>query len=179
MNFFVYPSQYEKASSDQIPSDSIDTTMFDSRCSLKMRTQTIKSDGNCFFRALSHQLTGFEDGHMVLRELIIDYISINREIYEIAIDKQHFRCWNDFIHQMRQPGTFADEIALAASVLFLRRDIIIHQRGQRPLIFKSSFPGANERQIHLAYDSIAVHYQALSSVDCSDLHVDEAECIAA
>jgi CRISPR/Cas system CMR subunit Cmr6 (Cas7 group RAMP superfamily) len=144
-----------------------------------MNTQAIESDDKCFFRALSHQLTGHQDGHMVLRQLIADYMSINREIYETAVDKQHFRCWNDFIWQMRLSRTFADDTTVAALVMSLRRDIVVHQRGQGPLIFKSSMPGPNNRQIHLAYDTLTLHYQALSSVASNELYIDEAECISA
>ena len=157
----------------------MDASTFDSRCSLKTNTQAIESDGNCFFRALSHQLTGHQDGHMVLRELIVDYMSSNRGMYETAVDTQYFPCWDDFIRQMRLSGTFADGITLAASVMFLRRSIIVHQRGQRPMIFKNSFLDTNNRQIHLAYDTSKLHYQALSSVDSLDLYVDETECISA
>ncbi|CAF1527052.1 unnamed protein product [Adineta ricciae] len=106
-------------------------------------------------------------------------MSINREIYETTVDKEQFQCWNDFIRQMRLKGTFADGTTVAASVMFLRRDIVVHQRGQRPLIFKTSVPGPNDRQIHLAYDRPMLHYHALSSVDSDQLYIDEAECISA
>ena len=38
-------------------------------------------DGNCLFRALSHQLTGLEELHLVLRQLLVSFIASNSEMF--------------------------------------------------------------------------------------------------
>ena len=38
-------------------------------------TASIGKDGNCFFRCLSHIITGNQDSHSELRELIADFIA--------------------------------------------------------------------------------------------------------
>jgi hypothetical protein len=97
----------------------------------------------------------------------------------MSIDKEHFSCWDDFIYQMHQHGTFADGIAVTASAMFLRQHIIVHQHEQRPLIFKGLFPIKNDNQIHLAYDSKTLHYNSVWSFDHKKLFIDETECISA
>ncbi|CAF1210325.1 unnamed protein product [Rotaria sordida] len=134
---------------------------FKTICSLNVTVRPIKYDGNCYFRALSDQITGSQEGHVVLRAIVIDFISDHREIFESSIDHEHFSSWEDFIYRMRQNGTFADGIVMVASAMLLRRQIIIHQRAQRPVLFKSLCFISNNNQIHLVYDSKKLHYNSL------------------
>lgn len=135
------------------------------------------SDGNCFFRSISDQLTQCQDNHVILRQLIVDFILDHRELFEISIDKENFSSWDQFIYRMHQCGTFADGIVVVASAMFLRRHIIIHQHEQRPLLFKSSYSVINHNQIHLAYNSKSLHYDSVWSCDDHKLRLDETECI--
>ena len=80
---------------------------------------------------------------------------------------------------MSQHGTFADGNVVAATSMLLRRQIIIHQDGQRPILFKSLFPISNNNQVHLVYDSKILHYNSLRSVDDKKLYLDELECVSA
>jgi OTU domain-containing protein 3 len=150
---------------------------FKTICSLNVTVRKVESDGNCFFRALSDQLCGSQEGHLVLRLLIIDYICENREKFETSIDHEHFRNWDDFTYRMRQHGTFADGIVVAASALSLRRSLIIHQETQRPVLFKPLISNTNHQQLHLAYDCKTLHYNSLCSVNDDKLYLNESECI--
>ena len=38
------------------------------------RVRTVKGDGNCFFRAMAVGITGWEVGHLKIRQLVCDYI---------------------------------------------------------------------------------------------------------
>jgi len=137
----------------------------------------IVSDGNCYFRAVSDQLSGSQEGHIVLRALIIDFISQNRQKFEPYIDREHFSSWEDFLYRMRQHGTFADGTIIVASAISLRKQVIIHACGQRPVLFQPGFPNTNHDQIHLLYDSNSLHYNSLWSIDGTKLHIDTSECI--
>ncbi|CAF4364865.1 unnamed protein product, partial [Adineta steineri] len=140
-------------------------TKFKTLCTLSVRIPQIESDGNCYFRALSDQISGSEEGHRILRILILDFISDNRELFEPFIDHEYFSSWNDFVFKMRQDGTFADGTIIVASATLLRREIIIHQNEQRPVLFKASFSMSNSNQIHLLYDSKNLHYNSLWQAD--------------
>lgn len=149
---------------------------FQTTCSLNVAIRKIKSDGNCFFRALSDQICGSEEGHLVLRQLIMDYIDENRENFEESIDQEHFCNWDDFIYKMRQRGTYVDGIVVVASALLLHKSIIIHQQLQRPVLFKPLICNTFFQQIHLAYDEKTLHYSSLYSINNSKVHLEEAEC---
>jgi OTU domain-containing protein 3 len=136
-----------------------------------------QADGNCFFRALSDQICGSEEGHAVLRALVIDFLSARRETFELLIDLEHFSSWENFIWKMGQHGTFVDGNVVTGTTMLLRRQIIIHQDGQRPILFKSLFPISNNNQIHLVYDSKHLHYNSLWSIKSNRLHLDESECV--
>lgn len=146
-------------------------------CSLNVGVRKVKADGNCFFRALSDQLSGSQEGHLVLRQLVMDYIDEHREKFEASIDHHHFCNWEDFMDKMRQRGTFVDGIVVAASALSLRRSIIIHQRSQRPLLFKPSVCNSSLQQIHVAYDDKTLHYSSLCSINNNNLYLNDSECV--
>lgn len=116
---------------------------------------------------------------MVLRELLIDFIWLNRATYEEFVDNENYQCWDDFIDRMRLYGVLGDGILVIASVMWLRRDLIVHQHGQQPLIFKSPCPGLNCKQLHLAYNSNMIHYDSMTSIDSSGFNVNLVECIFA
>ena len=42
----------------------------------------ISPDGNCMFRALSHQIYGSDDKHIQVRQLLLDVIKANSTTYQ-------------------------------------------------------------------------------------------------
>ena len=42
----------------------------------------MKPDGNCFFRALSYQLFGTEDQHIIVRTMLYRTVALNKTIFE-------------------------------------------------------------------------------------------------
>ncbi|KAJ9082173.1 hypothetical protein DSO57_1006910 [Entomophthora muscae] len=78
-----------------------------------MKRYAILGDGNCLFRALSHQLAGHENLHLQIREEICNYMeehsahfapfsSCNEEDFKLVVD------------DMRTPGIFGGNAELAA-----------------------------------------------------------------
>ena len=42
----------------------------------------VSPDGNCMFRALSHQLYGSDNHHIQVRQMLLEVIQCNRTIYQ-------------------------------------------------------------------------------------------------
>jgi hypothetical protein len=141
-----------------------------------MKIRDVESDGNCYFRGLSDQISGSQVGHIVLRALIIEFINNNAGKFQDCIDHEYYSSWDDFICKMRENGIFVDGNIIVGSAMFLQRAIIIHQYQQRPLLFKPSSMISNDNQIHLAYDCKKLHYDSLWSLEGKRLQIDESEC---
>jgi len=52
----------------------------------------VKSDGNCQFRALSHQIYGTEDAHSIVRALLVREISNNPQRYQRFMGTNGMSC---------------------------------------------------------------------------------------
>ncbi|UJR13046.1 hypothetical protein I4U23_000072 [Adineta vaga] len=98
----------------------------------------VQSDGNCYFRGLSDQMSGSQARHIVLRALIVEFINKNPQKFQNSIDYQYYHSWEDFICKMRENGIFIDGIVIVTSGMFLQRPIIIHQNQERPFLLKYS-----------------------------------------
>ena len=67
--------------------------------------------GDCFFRAVSHQLYHSCEYHQSVRKAGIDYISTFPEQFIESIANN---CWNDYIINMSAQGTWCDAIIVQA-----------------------------------------------------------------
>ena len=72
-------------------------------------------DGNCLFRALSQQLTGFEELHVVLRQLLVNFIASNPEMFRGMVISRTLEEHMEEIQKNTQWGTHV-EIQAAASL---------------------------------------------------------------
>lgn len=57
------------------------------------KLHAVMGDGNCLFRALSHQLTGDEQSHITLRKIIVDFEALNPQVFArlvVAINEREF-----------------------------------------------------------------------------------------
>merc|ERR1719329_456852 len=67
-------------------------------------------DGNCQFRAMSHQLWGTQDHHLFVRHSIVAYLSANRaEFQDFFQDTEEFE---EYLYTMSADMTWGDEITL-------------------------------------------------------------------
>ena len=76
-----------------------------------LRPLDVGGDGDCFFKAVSHQLYYSCEYHQSVRKAGIDYISTFPEQFIESIDNI---CWNDYITNMSAPGTWCDAIIVQA-----------------------------------------------------------------
>ena len=53
---------------------------------LGLRIVPVAADGNCFFRAIAHQIEGDEEEHSRYREMVVEYIMQHREDFEPFVE---------------------------------------------------------------------------------------------
>ncbi|KAJ9090631.1 Ubiquitinyl hydrolase 1 [Entomophthora muscae] len=78
-----------------------------------MKRYAILGDGNCLFRALSHQLTGHENLHLQIREEICNYLEKHSAYFApfSLFNEDEFK-W--IVDDMRTPGIYGGNAELAA-----------------------------------------------------------------
>ena len=78
---------------------------------LGLKPLDVGGSGDCFFRAVSHQIYQNPDYHMKVRSAGVNYIQLHPEqfIESIAND-----CWLDYIHKMSMQGTWCDGLIVQA-----------------------------------------------------------------
>ncbi|CAE7145612.1 unnamed protein product [Rhizoctonia solani] len=69
-------------------------------------------DGNCLFRALSDQIYGTPNEHLVLRKEICAFMASHKERFEAFVDDD--RSWEQHISAMKNNGTYGGHLELTA-----------------------------------------------------------------
>ena len=60
-----------------------------------------------FFRAVSHQLHGDPNHHLLVRQAGVQYLSNNPELF---IESNTENSWNEYINNMSMQGTWCDAL---------------------------------------------------------------------
>ena len=74
---------------------------------LGLRPVDVGGDGDCFFRAVSHQLYGDPNHHLLIRQAGVQYLSNNPERF---IESNTENSWNEYINNMSVQGTWCDAL---------------------------------------------------------------------
>ncbi|KAL1196513.1 OVARIAN TUMOR DOMAIN-containing deubiquitinating enzyme 7 [Cardamine amara subsp. amara] len=130
---------------------------------LGLKIIQVTSDGNCFFRAISDQLEGNEDEHSKYRNMVVQYIVKNREMFEPFIEDDV--PFEDYCKTMDDDGTWAGNMELQAASLVTRSNICIH-RNMSPRWYIRNFEDIRTRMIHLSYHD-GEHYNSVRLKDDS------------
>jgi hypothetical protein len=136
-----------------------------------MGIQNVPDDGNCFYHALSDQLTreGFQVTPEYLRELAVDHIKHNKELYSddqlflASIDRPEEKGGplnniDDYVKAHSQDKEYADQIIISALSRVFNIDIALIQQNTDPIINKQE---KSEATAFLLFDENAKHYQSL------------------
>ena len=109
---------------------------------LGLSLKEIAGDGNCLFRALSHQLSlhSMEINHSQLRLDIVNFISKTDDFKSFVTED-----FDRYLENMRQNGTFGGNLELVACSKLLNVTISIHQVGQK--VWKIESDGGKELNI--------------------------------
>ena len=132
---------------------------------LTLNVKEVKSDGNCFFRAFSHQLFSTDEYHLALRKSCLDYIEQNSQYYKNLIGSQNF---SSYVAQKRKPGIWADNIEMHALSRLFNVVIVIYIANQVPIRIYSS-NGKPDGVIRVLYKN-QNHYDSVIGVFDNNLH---------
>ncbi|KAL9245804.1 hypothetical protein vseg_019411 [Gypsophila vaccaria] len=124
---------------------------------LDLKIIQVTADGNCFFRALADQLEGNEELHEKYRNMVVQYIMKNREMFEPFIEDDV--PFEKYCQSMEKDGTWAGNMELQAASLVTRNNICIH-RHLSPRWYIQNFNGHRASMIHLSYHD-GEHYNSV------------------
>ncbi|KAM7251008.1 hypothetical protein ACFE04_022891 [Oxalis oulophora] len=124
---------------------------------LELKIIQVEADGNCFFRALADQLEGNEEEHVKYRNMAVQYIVKNREMFEPFIEDEV--PFDEYCQLMENDGTWAGHMELQAASLATRCNICIHRR-MSPRWYIRNFDQYGARMIHLSYHD-EEHYNSV------------------
>ncbi|KAJ8770712.1 hypothetical protein K2173_021359 [Erythroxylum novogranatense] len=108
-------------------------------------------------RALADQLDGNEEEHAKYRNMVVQYISKNRQMFEPFIEDDI--PFDEYCRSMEKDGTWAGHMELQAASLVLRSNICIH-RSMFPRWYIRNFDQCGIRMIHLSYHD-GEHYNSV------------------
>ena len=123
---------------------------------------SVTPDGNCFFRAVSHQLYGDELQHSNIRSATTNYLNSRKDAFAPFIDESVDRTIDSYIKRMEKETTYADHLVILATATFFNKDIIIHEEAKRPLLIASS-NSRTDQQWHVLYNPNREHYDIVIS----------------
>jgi len=121
----------------------------------------IVGDGNCLFRAISHQLRGSQKHHQFYRLLAINYIQENKEKFNNFLnDDDEFGGRLDlYIQKMSQDGEWGGHFEMFALSEALKIRICLFQETLN-FITIGSFQENQSQTIYLAYNRSRRHYNS-------------------
>ena len=80
-------------------------------CQLGLKPVDVGGDGDCFFQAVSHQLYGDPNHHLLIRQAGVQYLCNNPERF---IESNTENSWNEYINNMSMQGTWCDALIVQA-----------------------------------------------------------------
>ena len=78
---------------------------------LGLRPVDVGGEGDCFFRAVSHQLYGDPNHHLLIRQAGVQYLNSNPEGF---IESNTENSWNGYINNMSMQSTWCDALFVQA-----------------------------------------------------------------
>lgn len=87
-------------------------------------TIAVEGDGNCFFRAISMCITGSENEHMRVRELITKHVEENPDTYRTFLQSRGGM--NQYLRVMRRSREWATDVEILAAATLLKTVIEVY-----------------------------------------------------
>ena len=134
---------------------------------LHLRIIHMEDDGNCQFRAISHELYGHQRWHHKVRQTCVDFLISNTEKYSFFVGSDDE--WNSYIVKMSQTKTWGDELTLRAAAEAYNCTIhVTTTEKQNWLLHYYGAEGDSDtvRALFLAYIS-PIHYNVVCPIDMS------------
>ena len=129
----------------------------------------IGDDGNCLFRAMSHQLYGTEEYHDIIRKRCCDYIELERSYFEMFIANiEGTLTISQYLTNMRKDRTWGGNMELIAFAELYRKTIHVYRSGPQPdHIFGSRYSEAQQEEPIRLHYRFGNHYESLLSHNAS------------
>ena len=130
----------------------------------------IGEDGNCLFRAISHQLYGTQEYHMIIRKRCCDYLQLERNYFEAFVgNKEGNFTLSDYIRLMRKDREWGGNMELIALTELYRKTIEVYHSGPQPdHVFGINYSeDEKEEPIRLHYRG-RNHYESLLTQNASE-----------
>jgi len=160
-------------------------SLLETRLSELNRTAVdVGGGGDCFFRAVSHQLYGNPNNHSHIRSLGVQYLLQNPEQF---IESNTDHSWQDYLNNMSCQGTWADAIIIQAVANCLNLSIHIAESFETfaPVtVVKAVNVTGEHTNIYIGHISETHHVSTVEKRNCGvpnnktrDQNVDERKTI--
>ncbi|CAG9481719.1 unnamed protein product [Plasmodium vivax] len=127
--------------------------------------KSIRTDGNCLFRAVSDQLYNSEDNYKEIRKLVVDHLLRNEEKYQHFIE--YDESYKSYIERISLDGTWGGQLELQAVGELFTVNILIYQENGCILEIKNHSDDKKCIQLHYAssehYNSVRFKNRALEN----------------
>ena len=139
------------------------------RC-FQLRPFDVGGDGDCFFRAVSHQLYGDPEHHLQVRAAGIAYMRENPERF---IESNTEMSWLEYLNNMSMQGTWGDAIIIQAVADQLKLKIVIAETNEHFTEYSIVQAVSSTQQLTEVYLGHIDEYHYVSTLPClpmSDLN---------
>ena len=124
--------------------------------------------GDCFFRAVSHQLYGDPNGHVYIRMSGVEYMKDDPERF---IESNTENCWIEYLSNMAKQGTWADGLIIqaVADKFHLKIHIVETNPGFAEFnVIQAVNPSCELRLIYLGHEGEYHYVLSVPLVQCPD-----------
>ena len=136
----------------------------------QLRPFDVGGDGDCFFRAVSHQLYGDPEHHLQVRAAGIAYMRENPERF---IESNTEMSWLEYLNNMSMQGTWGDAIIIQAVADQLKLKIVIAETNEHFTEYSIVQAVSSTQQLTEVYLGHIDEYHYVSTLPCfpkSDLN---------
>ncbi|EUD66171.1 hypothetical protein C922_03366 [Plasmodium inui San Antonio 1] len=118
--------------------------------------KSIRTDGNCLFRAVSDQLYNNDDNYKEIRKLVVEHLLRNEEKYQHFIE--YDESYKSYIERISLDGTWGGQLELQAVGELFTVNILIYQENGCILEIKNHSDDKKCIQLHYASSE---HYSSV------------------
>ena len=126
-----------------------------------MRPLDVGGEGDCFFRAISHQLYGDSNHHLDIRIAGVNYLRENPERF---IESNIESSWMQYLANMSTPGTWCDNLVIQAVADILNLKIHIIESDENFALFNIIEPLAPQHQPTVVHIGHLGEYHYVSTI---------------
>ncbi|KYN99694.1 putative OTU-like cysteine protease [Plasmodium gaboni] len=127
--------------------------------------KSIRTDGNCLFRAVSDQLYNHEENYKEIRKKVVEHLLKNEELYKNFIE--YDESYKSYIERISLDGTWGGQLELQAVGEIYKVNILIYQENGCILEIKNHSDDNKCIQLHYAssehYNSVRFKNRALDN----------------